>query len=77
MTWLMETLRLQDRQQATQIGQTLMDHGMLHHVTNDHPFKEETLFYRLQIGIRFHGLRGLLGPPAAGGAGVRVHVESP
>ena len=57
----METLRLQDRQQATQIGQTLMDHGMLHHVTNDHPFKDETLFYRLQIGIRFHGLRGLLG----------------
>lgn len=36
------------RDHAVQIGQKLVDAGFLHHVTHEHPFKDEDLFYRLR-----------------------------
>jgi hypothetical protein len=39
---------LKSRSEAVQVGRSLMDSGLFHHVTYDHIFKDEKLFYRLQ-----------------------------
>jgi len=43
--WLMRTQRA-TRDSAVQLGQRLLDQGWFHHVTDDHSFKDEYLFYR-------------------------------
>jgi potassium efflux system protein len=43
--WLMQT-QLASREEAIRLGQTLMEQGLLHHVTDEHFFKDDYLFYR-------------------------------
>jgi hypothetical protein len=45
VVWLMESLKL-SRENAILLGQRLVDEKLIHHVTNDHEFKDEFLFYR-------------------------------
>ncbi|MGD1855314.1 MAG: mechanosensitive ion channel domain-containing protein [Leptolyngbyaceae cyanobacterium] len=45
VTWLAKTQNA-TREAAVRIGQTLVEEGILHHVTDEHPFKDEYLFYR-------------------------------
>ncbi|NES99046.1 MAG: mechanosensitive ion channel protein [Sphaerospermopsis sp. SIO1G2] len=45
VAWLIENLKL-SHNQAILLGQKLMDEKWIHHVTNDHKFKDEYLFYR-------------------------------
>ncbi|MEA5616446.1 hypothetical protein VB711_01125 [Cronbergia sp. UHCC 0137] len=43
--WLMESLQL-SQENAIRLGQRLIDEKWIHHVTDDHSFKNEYLFYR-------------------------------
>ena len=43
--WLMETQDLK-KEEAIQLGQMLLDRGIIHHVHDEHTFKNEFLFYR-------------------------------
>ena len=43
--WLVENLNL-TRSKAIKIGQKLIDKKIIHHVTDEHNFKDEPLFYR-------------------------------
>ena len=43
--WFSNTFEL-SRQDAVQLGQRLVDDRWIHHVANDHEFKDEYLFYR-------------------------------
>ncbi len=43
--WLVENLNL-TRAKAIKIGQKLIDKKIIHHVTDEHNFKDEPLFYR-------------------------------
>ncbi|MEM7794407.1 MAG: transporter, partial [Cyanobacteria bacterium P01_C01_bin.118] len=45
VTWLAQTQNA-TREAAVRIGQALVEKGILHHVTDEHPFKDEYLFYR-------------------------------
>lgn len=45
VTWLAKTQNA-TREAAVRIGQALVEKGILHHVTDEHPFKDEYLFYR-------------------------------
>ncbi|WP_017327228.1 mechanosensitive ion channel domain-containing protein [Synechococcus sp. PCC 7336] len=45
--WLMENQRT-TRENATQIGQILMDRGMIQHVLDEQPFLDRYLFYRFR-----------------------------
>ena len=45
VAWLMETLKI-SHAQAIKLGQRLVDEKWIHHVTNEHEFKDEHLFYR-------------------------------
>ncbi len=46
--WLVENLNL-TRSKAIKIGQKLIDKKIIHHVTDEHNFKDEPLFYRFYI----------------------------
>ena len=43
--WLVENFNL-TRPKAIRLGQKLIDKKIIHHVTDDHNFKDEALFYR-------------------------------
>ncbi len=43
--WLVAKLKV-SRTDAVKVGQKMIDKNIFHHVTNDHPFKDEPLFYR-------------------------------
>ena len=43
--WMVENLKI-DRAKAIKLGQKLVDKKIIHHVTDDHGFKDESLFYR-------------------------------
>lgn len=45
---LVKLYGLKSRVAAVWFGQILQQRGILHHVTGDHPFKDENCFYRLQ-----------------------------
>lgn len=45
VTWLAKTQNA-TREAAVRIGQTFVEKGLFHHVTDEHPFKDEYLFYR-------------------------------
>ncbi|WP_323366028.1 mechanosensitive ion channel domain-containing protein [Leptothoe sp. PORK10 BA2] len=45
VTWLAKTQNA-TREAAVRIGQSLVEKGVFHHVTDEHPFKDEYLFYR-------------------------------
>lgn len=44
--WLMRTQGC-TREEAINIGQLLVDRGIIHEVTNEHPFRDDYFFYRL------------------------------
>ncbi len=43
--WMVENLKI-ERAKAIKLGQRLIDKKIIHHVTNNHSFKDESLFYR-------------------------------
>jgi hypothetical protein len=45
VAWLMESFKL-SQENAIRVGQILIDKKFIHHVTDDHDFKDEYLFYR-------------------------------
>ena len=45
VTWLAKTQNA-TREAAVRIGQSMVEQGIFHHVTDEHPFKDEYLFYR-------------------------------
>jgi hypothetical protein len=45
VNWLMQTQNC-TREEAIDLGQTLIERGIIHHVTDDHPFQDAYLFYR-------------------------------
>ncbi len=45
VTWLAKTQNA-TREAAVRIGQAMVEQGIFHHVTDEHPFKDEYLFYR-------------------------------
>lgn len=45
VTWLSDRWRI-SRSEAVRLGQRLIDEKFLHHVVDEHPFKDENLFYR-------------------------------
>lgn len=47
VTWLIENKGITTRSEAVRVGQELYHGNFLHHVTFDHEFKDEKLFYRL------------------------------
>ena len=48
MTWLQENLGL-SQEEALQLGQRLIDEKWIHHVTDEHSFRDEYLFYRFYL----------------------------
>ena len=49
VTWLVFQRRAATRGEATQLGQALLLHGLLHHVTHEHNFEDAQYFYRFEI----------------------------
>ncbi|MBE9065065.1 mechanosensitive ion channel [Leptolyngbya cf. ectocarpi LEGE 11479] len=45
VTWLTQTQNA-TREAAVRIGQAMVEQGIFHHVSDEHPFKDEYLFYR-------------------------------
>lgn len=45
VTWFAKTQNA-TREAAVRVGQALVEQGIFHHVTDEHPFKDEYLFYR-------------------------------
>lgn len=45
VNWLMRSQNC-TREEAIDLGQTLVERGIIHHVTDDHPFRDTYLFYR-------------------------------
>ncbi|MCX5737069.1 MAG: DEP domain-containing protein, partial [Proteobacteria bacterium] len=43
--WLMRAQDL-SRAEAVRLGQTLIERGILHHVLDEHPFRDGAFFYR-------------------------------
>lgn len=48
VTALQKTFELKSRDEAAQLGQTLQRKQYIHHVTKDHPFGDNSYYYRLQ-----------------------------
>ena len=47
--WMVENNHVSTRADAVAIGQTLLMNQVFMHVTKDHPFKDEHLFYRFKV----------------------------
>lgn len=45
VTWMVKTQKA-TREAAVRLGQLLVERGVFHHVTDEHSFKDENLFYR-------------------------------
>lgn len=48
VTFLVDKYLLKSREEAVQVGQSMVRLALFHHVLNEHDFKDEYLFYRLQ-----------------------------
>ena len=46
--WLMKTQNC-SREEAINLGQLLIDRGIIHHVVDQHPFRDDNLFYRFYV----------------------------
>lgn len=46
--WFMRQ-QLASREEAVRLGQILVERGIIHHVTDEHPFKDAYLFYRFLV----------------------------
>mmetsp|Transcript_26475 Transcript_26475/g.47524 ORF Transcript_26475/g.47524 Transcript_26475/m.47524 type:complete len:644 (+) Transcript_26475:175-2106(+) len=53
---LVERHFAKDEAQAVELGNLLMRHGYFHHVTRDHEFKNQKLFYRFSENDLSHGV---------------------
>ena len=49
VSYLIEKGHAKTRADAVALGQALMDNNLLSHVTKDHRFKDEHLFYRFKV----------------------------
>eukprot|EP00937_MAST-01D_sp_MAST-1D-sp2_P002656 g2656.t1 len=45
VTWLVREHKAVSREEATQIGANMLFHNLLHHVTHEHSFQDDTYFY--------------------------------
>lgn len=45
VSWMVENLKI-SREEAIVLGQKLIDKKIIHHVCDEHPFKDEQIFYR-------------------------------
>lgn len=48
VSWLVDRKEVETRKEAVAIMQKLVDNGVIHHVCDDHGFKDEKLFYRFR-----------------------------
>lgn len=48
VNWLTQTLKISP-EEAVRLGQRLIDAKLIHHVTDDYPFRAENLFYRFYV----------------------------
>jgi hypothetical protein len=48
VAWLIQTQKA-TQEEALRIGQMLIERGIIHHVTDEHTFKDEYLFYRFYV----------------------------
>ncbi|MBE9041802.1 mechanosensitive ion channel protein [Oscillatoriales cyanobacterium LEGE 11467] len=48
VSWMMQTLQI-SHEDAIDLGQKLIDDKWMHHVTDEHPFRDEYLFYRFEL----------------------------
>ncbi|XP_065843297.1 DEP domain-containing mTOR-interacting protein-like [Oscarella lobularis] len=46
--WLLKNREAESREQAVEVMRTLQDYNVLHHVCDDHDFKDDFLFYRFR-----------------------------
>ncbi len=51
--WLVKTQNYQ-REEAIELGQILIERGIIHHVTDEHPFKDGYFFYRFYMDEYSH-----------------------
>lgn len=52
VTWLLQkqkVIPLKTREEAVELGQLLIDRGVIHHVVNRQPFKDGYFFYRFYV----------------------------
>ena len=49
--WLMQTQNC-SREEAIQLGQLLIDRGVIHHVLDEQPFRDDVIFYRFYVDER-------------------------
>jgi hypothetical protein len=45
--WIVQRVKI-SRQDAVILGQKMLEKGIIHHVVDEHPFKDEGLFYRFK-----------------------------
>ena len=55
VTWLIRKGHAVSEADAIELGQFLLSNGYFHHVTRDHTFKNEYLFYRFREDEKCHG----------------------
>ena len=48
VNWIVKTQKA-TRDEAVKLGQVLLAKGVIHHVTDEHAFKDEYLFYRFYV----------------------------
>ena len=48
MDWLVTNYDY-SREEATELGQILVEKKIIHHVTDEHPFRDEYFFYRFYV----------------------------
>lgn len=78
--WFVKRGQTTSRVEAVAVGCSLLEHGFLHHVCDDHHFKDEGMYYRFRWGgergvlcVRF--ARGSASSVFRGGA-IRMHLLS-
>jgi phosphatidylinositol 3,4,5-trisphosphate-dependent Rac exchanger 2 protein len=47
--WLVKNNQVMSRVEGAAVGCSMVEHGILHHVVDDHHFKDAGLFYRFEI----------------------------
>jgi len=74
--WLLETKAVDSIAEAVAVGNQMLRSGLLHHVLNEHPFKNSFLFYRFHLDPQDVPLMGSSGGSHSSGAYVAgVHGE--
>ncbi len=46
------------REEAVEVGNLMLERGILHHVLDEHPFEDSGLFYRFRADERHEGDEG-------------------